>query len=82
MVDEFTDDESIPVFLLSTKAGGMGINLTAASVVIMYVSTLRLFSFDIYMNFFIGLIKISILIMTNKHRIERTELVKRETSRL
>ncbi|KAG6869134.1 hypothetical protein C0993_001699 [Termitomyces sp. T159_Od127] len=31
LVDEFTEDESIPVFLLSTKAGGMGINLTAAS---------------------------------------------------
>ena len=31
LVDEFTDDDSIPVFLLSTKAGGMGINLTAAS---------------------------------------------------
>jgi len=26
LVDEFTDDESILVFLLSTKAGGMGIN--------------------------------------------------------
>jgi SWI/SNF-related matrix-associated actin-dependent regulator 1 of chromatin subfamily A len=37
LVDEFTEDESISVFLLSTKAGGMGINLTAASVVIMYV---------------------------------------------
>jgi SWI/SNF-related matrix-associated actin-dependent regulator of chromatin subfamily A containing DEAD/H box 1 len=37
LVDEFTEDESIPVFLLSTKAGGMGINLTAASVVIMSV---------------------------------------------
>ena len=53
MVDEFTEDESITVFLLSTKAGGirvhglattrtnnlsgMGINLTAASVVIMLV---------------------------------------------
>jgi SWI/SNF-related matrix-associated actin-dependent regulator of chromatin subfamily A containing DEAD/H box 1 len=57
LVDEFTEDDSIPVFLLSTKAGGeyilsrvcvlfansnspligMGINLTAASVVIMYV---------------------------------------------
>ncbi|KAH8080258.1 SNF2 family N-terminal domain-containing protein [Cristinia sonorae] len=36
LVDQFTDDESIPVFLLSTKAGGMGINLTAASVVIMF----------------------------------------------
>lgn len=36
LVDEFTQDESIPVFLLSTKAGGMGINLTAASVVIMF----------------------------------------------
>ncbi|KAG6832596.1 hypothetical protein H0H92_014432 [Tricholoma furcatifolium] len=36
LVDEFTEDPSIPVFLLSTKAGGMGINLTAASVVIMF----------------------------------------------
>jgi len=35
LVDEFTEDASITVFLLSTKAGGMGINLTAASVVIM-----------------------------------------------
>ncbi|KAI0058095.1 hypothetical protein BV25DRAFT_1891862 [Artomyces pyxidatus] len=36
LVDEFNEDESIPVFLLSTKAGGMGINLTAASVVILF----------------------------------------------
>ncbi|KAI5121564.1 hypothetical protein M0805_000745 [Coniferiporia weirii] len=36
LVDEFTEDLSIPVFLLSTKAGGMGINLTAASVVILF----------------------------------------------
>ncbi|KAJ8522002.1 hypothetical protein ONZ45_g1342 [Pleurotus djamor] len=36
LVDEFTEDDSIWVFLLSTKAGGMGINLTAASVVIMF----------------------------------------------
>jgi hypothetical protein len=36
LVDEFTEDESIPIFLLSTKAGGMGINLTAASVVIIF----------------------------------------------
>jgi len=52
LVDEFTEDDSIPVFLLSTKAGGedflsspcqlwliavgMGINLTAASVVIIF----------------------------------------------
>ncbi|KAF7782591.1 hypothetical protein Agabi119p4_1967 [Agaricus bisporus var. burnettii] len=36
LVDEFNEDLDIPVFLLSTKAGGMGINLTAASVVIMF----------------------------------------------
>jgi SWI/SNF-related matrix-associated actin-dependent regulator of chromatin subfamily A containing DEAD/H box 1 len=36
LVDEFTEDETISVFLLSTKAGGMGINLTAASVVIIF----------------------------------------------
>ena len=44
LVDEFTEDDSIPVFLLSTKAGGMGINLTAASVVIMSVSSLFCYS--------------------------------------
>jgi SWI/SNF-related matrix-associated actin-dependent regulator of chromatin subfamily A containing DEAD/H box 1 len=42
LVDEFAEDEGIPVFLLSTKAGGMGINLTAASVVIMCVATTSL----------------------------------------
>ncbi|KAF9012372.1 SNF2 family N-terminal domain-containing protein [Cyathus striatus] len=36
LVDEFTEDDTISVFLLSTKAGGMGINLTAASVVVMF----------------------------------------------
>ncbi|CED82045.1 SNF2 family DNA-dependent ATPase [Phaffia rhodozyma] len=36
LVDEFTNDTSIQVFLLSTLAGGMGINLTAASVVVLY----------------------------------------------
>lgn len=36
LVDQFTkEDMKLPVFLLSTKAGGMGINLTAASVVIL-----------------------------------------------
>ncbi|KAH9935479.1 P-loop containing nucleoside triphosphate hydrolase protein [Fomitopsis serialis] len=32
LVDEFTENESITVFLLSTKAGGMGINLTALAL--------------------------------------------------
>ena len=36
LVDEFNEDETISVFLLSTKAGGMGINLTAASVVVLF----------------------------------------------
>jgi len=36
LVDEFNEDEEITVFLLSTKAGGVGINLTAASVVLIY----------------------------------------------
>jgi SWI/SNF-related matrix-associated actin-dependent regulator 1 of chromatin subfamily A len=35
LVDEFTNDPSIKVFLLSTLAGGMGINLTAANKVVM-----------------------------------------------
>ncbi|ORE05176.1 hypothetical protein BCV72DRAFT_209837 [Rhizopus microsporus var. microsporus] len=36
VIDEFNQDESIPVFLLSTKAGGFGINLTSANIVILY----------------------------------------------
>ena len=34
LVDEFTEDESIDCFLLSTRAGGLGLNLMAANVVI------------------------------------------------
>ncbi|XP_022190214.2 SWI/SNF-related matrix-associated actin-dependent regulator of chromatin subfamily A containing DEAD/H box 1 homolog [Nilaparvata lugens] len=34
LIDEFNDDPSIFVFLLTTKSGGMGINLTSADTVI------------------------------------------------
>ena len=33
-VDRFQEDDSIPVFLISLKAGGTGLNLTAADVVV------------------------------------------------
>jgi len=33
-VDRFQDDPSIPVFLISLKAGGTGLNLTGADVVV------------------------------------------------
>ncbi|GJN72932.1 helicase SWR1 [Purpureocillium lilacinum] len=36
LIDEFNDDASIPVFLLTTGAGGTGINLTAANKVIIF----------------------------------------------
>ena len=36
LIDEFNGDPSIPVFLLSTRAGGMGINLTAADTCILH----------------------------------------------
>ena len=36
LIDEFTNDKSINVFLLSTRAGGMGINLTAADTCILH----------------------------------------------
>ena len=36
MIDCFNNDPEVFIFLLSTKAGGVGINLTAANVVIMH----------------------------------------------
>ena len=36
LVDEFNRDESIHVFLLTTKVGGLGVNLTGADRVIIY----------------------------------------------
>ena len=36
MVDEFNATSSILVFLLTTKVGGLGINLTGANRVIIY----------------------------------------------
>ena len=33
-VDRFQEDDSIPVFLISLKAGGTGLNLTAADIVV------------------------------------------------
>ncbi|XP_029453550.1 SWI/SNF-related matrix-associated actin-dependent regulator of chromatin subfamily A containing DEAD/H box 1 [Rhinatrema bivittatum] len=36
LIDEFNTDMNIFIFLLSTKAGGLGINLTSANVVILH----------------------------------------------
>jgi superfamily II DNA or RNA helicase len=36
LVNKFNHDDSIPCFLISTKAGGIGINLTGADTVIFY----------------------------------------------
>ncbi|KAI8878587.1 hypothetical protein K501DRAFT_228178 [Backusella circina FSU 941] len=36
LIDQFNEDKDIPVFLLSTKAGGFGINLTSANIVILF----------------------------------------------
>lgn len=36
LIDKFNNDQSIPIFLLSTRAGGMGLNLTAADVCILH----------------------------------------------
>ncbi|RZC42894.1 SWI/SNF-related matrix-associated actin-dependent regulator of chromatin subfamily A containing DEAD/H box 1 -like protein [Asbolus verrucosus] len=36
LIDEYTEDSSIFIFLLSTRAGGLGINLTSADTVIIH----------------------------------------------
>ncbi|KAG1122241.1 hypothetical protein G6F42_011665 [Rhizopus arrhizus] len=36
LIDDFNENANINVFLLSTKAGGFGINLTSANIVILY----------------------------------------------
>lgn len=36
LIDKFNNDQTIPIFLLSTRAGGMGLNLTAADVCILH----------------------------------------------
>lgn len=36
IIDRFYEDDTIPVFLLSTKAGGFGINLVAANNVVIF----------------------------------------------
>lgn len=36
MIDKFNSNYNIKVFLLSTKACGLGLNLTSANVVILY----------------------------------------------
>jgi SWI/SNF-related matrix-associated actin-dependent regulator 1 of chromatin subfamily A len=38
LIDAFHEDESIKVFMLSTRAGGMGINLTCANKVVIFDS--------------------------------------------
>ncbi|CAB4025988.1 SWI SNF-related matrix-associated actin-dependent regulator of chromatin subfamily A containing [Paramuricea clavata] len=38
LIDRFNTEEDIFMFIISTRAGGMGINLTAANVVILYDS--------------------------------------------
>lgn len=36
LVDEFNSDKSIDVFLLTTRVGGLGINLTGANRVVIF----------------------------------------------
>lgn len=39
MVDEFNNNDSVKVFLISLKAGGTGLNLTSADVVMIYLNS-------------------------------------------
>lgn len=69
LVDEFTEDESIQCFLLSTKAGGMGINLTAASVVVLYVNIPPCSITDVFIDKYLGSTRTSIHTTTSRLRI-------------
>ena len=37
-IDRFNNDPDVKIFILSTRAGGLGINLTAADTIIIYDS--------------------------------------------
>lgn len=36
LIDDFNNEPEISVFLLSTRAGGLGINLVSASVIVLH----------------------------------------------
>jgi SNF2 family DNA or RNA helicase len=36
LCDEFNNDSTLSVFLISTKAGGVGLNLTGAQIVVIF----------------------------------------------
>lgn len=45
-MERFRNDPDTPVFLISTRAGGLGVNLTAADTVIIYDSDWVIFHYD------------------------------------
>lgn len=46
-IDDFQTDSSIDIFLLSTRAGGLGVNLIAADTCIIFDSDWYVFSFPL-----------------------------------
>ena len=49
-MDKFRNDPDMAVFLVSTRAGGLGVNLTAADTVIIYDSDWASASQSVYLN--------------------------------
>lgn len=81
LIDQYMADSDMFVFLLSTRAGGLGINLTAADTVMSTRNSFFSIRFLTFIDFRLSsMTSTSILTTTNRLRIVVTEWVKLDRS--